>query len=248
MDSKAIHPIEAHDASTSRQRPTITRGALGFPLFAFVRYRLLVAMAASVSMGQDFSDPADIIKYFHSRQQSPGQKSTLPEIDGKIQNCTTAKPGWYGVTLDLENGKQLHVIVAPSTKFYKDYKPLDSNAAYPQLHQGQKIRALHNPETDEALRNIIITDLMFETPPPEIDGTIRSVSNTKAGSYSLALALEKGGQVQMVVDPQTKFYVDYKPMEAAAAYARLIAGQKVRILQKSTAADSPIADLMFVDR
>ena len=211
-------------------------------------YWLLVALAAPLLRGQDFSDPADIMKYFHSRQQQPGQKSTLPEIDGSIQNCTTAKPGWYGVTLDLENGKQIHVIVAPSTKFYKDDKPIDANAAYPQLRQGQKIRALHNPGTDEAVRAIIITDLMFVTPPAEIDGTIRSAASAKAGSFSLTLTLDKGGEIQMTVDPQTKFYQDYKPMESAVAYPLLTAGRKVRILPKSRDAAAAISDLMFVDR
>jgi len=231
-----------------RERPNSTMNAPGRPILTFLLSWILIALAAPILSGQDFADPSDIINYFHSRQLPPGQKPALPEIDGKIQNCTTAKPGWYGVTLDLENGKQIHVIVAPSTKFYKDYKPIDANAAYPQLHQGQKIRALHKPETDEALRSIIITDLMFETPPPEITATIRSASSSKAGSYALALTSDKGGEIQMLVDPQTKFYKDYKPMESVAAYPRLIAGQKVRILPKSTAANSSISDLMFVDR
>lgn len=220
----------------------------GFRLIALLSVWIFVAVSAPILRGQDFSDPADIMKYLHPRQQQPGQKSALPEIDGKIQNCTTAKPGWYGVTLDLDNGKQIHVIVAPSTKFYKDYKPIDANAAYPQLRQGEKIRALHNPETDEALRTIVITDLMFQTPPAEVDGTIRSASSGKAGSYSLALKLDKGGEVQMAIDPQTKFYKDNKPMETSAAYPRLIAGQKVRILPRSADANAPVSDLMFVDR
>ena len=232
----------------SRGRPKSAMDSPSRPIPAFLFFWILAALAAPVLRGQDFGDPSDIIKYFHSRQQSPGQKSTLPEIAGRIQNCTTAKPGWYGVTLDLENGKQIHVVVAPSTKFYKDYKPIDANAAYPQLRQWQRIRALHNPSTDETLRSIIITDLMFETPPAEVAGTIRSASSLKAGSYSLALTLDKGGEIKMVVDPQTKFYKDNKPMESAAAYPRLIAGQKVRILPKSTAANPPISDLMFVDR
>ena len=217
------------------------------PALAFLVW-FLVGCAAPILKGQDFSDPADILKYFQSRQQQPGQKSTLPEIDGSIQNCTTAKPGWYGVALDLENGKQIHVIVAPSTKFYKDDKPIDANAAYPQLRQGQKIRALHNPGTDEAVRAIIITDLMFVTPPAEIDGTIRSAASAKAGSFSLTLTLDKGGEIQMTVDPQTKFYQDYKPMESAVAYPLLTAGRKVRILPKSKDAAAAISDLMFVDR
>lgn len=214
-------------------------------VFTFL-FWFLVVLAVPILRGQDFSDPADIMKY--RQQQQAGQKSALPEIDGSIQACTTAKPGWYGVTLDLGNGKQIHVIVAPSTKFYKDDKPIDANAAYPQLHQGQKIRTLHNPATDEAVRAIIITDLMFETPPPEIAGIIRSASSAKAGSFSLALTLDKGGEIQMTVDPQTKFYKNYKPMESAAAYPLLTAGQKVRILPKSVAANAPISDLMFVDR
>jgi hypothetical protein len=49
------------------------------------------------------------------------------------------------------------------------------------------------------------------------------------------------------VDQQTKFYKDDKPMESAAAYLRLKAGQKVRILPKSTG-NPLISDLMFVDR
>lgn len=216
------------------------------PVFAFL-YWFIIAFAASALRGQDFSDPADIMKY--RQQQQPGQKSTLPEIDGSIQNCTTAKPGWYGVTLDLGNGKQIHVIVAPSTKFYKDDKPIEASAAYPQLRQGQKIRALHNPGTDEAVRAIIITDLMFETPPAEIDGVIGTASSAKAaGTFLLALTLDKGGEIQMTVDPQTKFYKDDKPMESAAAYRLLTAGQKVRILPKSAAVNAPISDLMFVDR
>ena len=243
-----MHSIAAPETPIERECPKFPVGSPRRAALALLFYWTFLALAGPAVRSQDFSDPSDIIKYSHSRQPSPGRKSALPEIDGRIQNCTTAKPGWYGVTLDLENGKQIHVIVAPSTKFYQDDHPIEANAAYPQLHQGEKIRALHNPETDEAVRTIIITDLMFETPPAEIDGTIRLASGVKGGAYSLSLTLEKGGEIQTIVDSQTKFWRENKPMESAAAYPQLIAGQKVRILPKSTIAGSPVSDLMFVDR
>ena len=75
---------------------------------------LLACVASSEVRATDFADPGDMILYMHRQRAS---HSTLPEIDGTIVGVTTAKPSWYGVSLKLDNGKLLRVVVAPATKF-----------------------------------------------------------------------------------------------------------------------------------
>jgi len=206
---------------------------------------MVACLVAQAVLAQDFADP-DTMIFRQKRKVAPAAR---PEVDGTIESTSTAKPGWYSIVLKLDNGKSLRVVVAPATKFYKDYAPIDSPAAYPQLVNGCKIRMLHDPQQDEALRNIIITDLMFETPPVEYAGTIKIAATTATGVYDLTVNLEKGAERHLSVDPKTKFWKDNKPLEAAAAYPQLVAGARIRALEKpAPGVQHWTSDLMFVDR
>lgn len=214
-------------------------------LAAFI-VSILACFAAHEVLAQDFADPDTMI--FRQKQQKKDH-SSLPEVDGTIESVSTNKPGWYGVALKLGNGNSLRVVVVPATKFFKDYAPIDAQAAYPQLINGCKIRTLHDPEQDQLLRNIIVTDLMFETPPVEIAGTIKIAVNPKPGVYDLTVDLGKGGEHQLEIDPKTKFWKNDKPFDSTAAYPKLAAGQKIRALEKpAPGGQRQTSDLMFVDR
>ena len=195
----------------------------------------------------DLSDPADLLSHLH--KQKAGDAG-LPEIAGAIKSATTAKPGWYALALKLDNGKELKVVVVPATRFYKDYTPIDSPAAYPQLVKGCRIRALHDPEQDLALRNIIVKDLMFESPPVEYAGTIKTSASSKPGLYDLTVNLKGGEERHLSLDPKTKFWKDDNTAIAdAVAYRQLKVGQKIRALEKPAPGDQRIvSDVMFVDK
>src|SRR5580658_6792692 len=96
---------------------------------------LLACFAVHEVAAQDFADP-DTMIFRQKRKIAPAAR---PEVAGTIESTSTAKPGWYSVVLKLDNGKSLRVVVVPATKFYKDYAPIDSAAAYPQLVNGCKI-------------------------------------------------------------------------------------------------------------
>ena len=180
---------------------------------------LFVGLTTHEGSAQDFSDPADVLTYQHKQQAN---HTALPEVDATIESASTVKPGWYALNLKLDNGKALKVIVVPATKFYKDYAPMGSATAYPLLVQGCKIRALHDPDQDLLLRNIIFTDLI--------------------------LMLDKGGEHHLNVDEKTKFWKNDQPLEQKQVYPRLKVGEKVRALE--TAAPSGlhhVSDLMLVD-
>ena len=206
---------------------------------------LFAGLAAHQAFAQDFSDPADVLTYQH--KQKAGHAS-LPEIDATIESTSTAKPGWYALNLKLDNGKALKVIVVPATRFYRDYAPLDSAAAYPLLVQGCKIRALHDPDQDLVLHNIVVTDLMFSSPPVEWAGTLKGVVSLQPGVYDLTVTLNKGGEHHLNVDGLTKFWKNNQPLEQKQAYPQLNVGAKVRALE--TAAPGGlhrVSDLMLVD-
>jgi hypothetical protein len=209
-------------------------------------FLLVSCLAASETVAQDFSDPADILRY---RQKQKAGDAGLPEIAGAIETATTAKPGWYALGLKLDNGKEIKVVVVPATKFYKDYAPIDSAAAYPQLVQGCKIRALHDPEQDLLLRNIIVKDLMFESPPVEYAGAIKTSASSKPGVYDLTVNLKGGGERHLNLDPKTKYWKDNKPIDPTTAYPQIAAGQKIRALEKPAPNNQRcISDVMFVDK
>jgi len=190
--------------------------------------------------------------FLHRRsvaQKQPIGRSSLPELDGSIELITTAKPGWYSVVLNVENGKPLKMLVVPATKFFKDYMPLPAAAAYPLLVKGCKIRVLHDPDKDEALHNIIITDLMFETPPVEFSGTIKVATSTVSGVYDLTVNLKDGGEHHLNLDQKTKYWRDNKPIDLSTAYPQLVPGQMIRALEKpAPGARHWTSDVMFVDR
>jgi hypothetical protein len=206
---------------------------------------ILAGLSVSNGIAQDFSDPADILTYKHKQQAN---HAASPEIDGTILATSSAKPGWYGVDLKLDNGKQIRVIVVPATRFFKDYISIASPAAYPQLVQGCKIRALHDPDQDLLLRNIILTDLMFSSPPVEFAGTIKAAASAQPGVYDLTVTLDKGGEHHFNVDQQTKFWKKDQPFDQAKAYAQLTSGQKIRALETAApAGQHHTSDLMLVD-
>jgi hypothetical protein len=191
----------------------------------------------------DFADPADILSYQQSQKAS---HAGLPELAGSIASISSAKPAWYAISLALADGRKLNIIVAPATKFFKDYTPLDSPSACRLLVQGCKIRALHNPENDQLLGNIVITDLMFETPPVEFAATIKSAASPHPGVYDLAVKVEKGEERRFNLDEKTKYYQNYQPIDPAKAYPQLIAGKKVRAIEKvGPGGQRRISDLMF---
>jgi hypothetical protein len=205
---------------------------------------IVACLSAHEVLAGDFADPDTMI----FQQKRKADHASLPEVDGTIESTSTAKPGWYGVVLKLDNGNVLRVVVAPATKFFKDYTPIDAPAAYPQLVHGCKIRALHDPEKDELLRNIIITDLMFESPPVEFAGTIKVTASTAPGVYDLTVHLANGVEHHFLIDQKTKFWKDDKPFDSAAAYRQLAAGQKIRALEKlAPGGQHRTPDLMLVD-
>lgn len=206
----------------------------------------IAVLGVRQAASQDFSDPGDMLLYQH---QQRADHSALPEVDATIESTTSAKPGWYGVNVKLDNGKEIRVIVVPATRFWKDYAPIAAASAYPMLAQGCKIRALHDPQQDLALRNIIITDLMFESPPVEFSGTIKTAAQPRPGAYDLTVALDKGEEHHLSVDQKTKFWKDNQPMDQALALPKLAAGQKIRALETAApAGQHHTSDLMFVDR
>jgi hypothetical protein len=206
---------------------------------------IFACFAAHEVLAQDFADPDTMI--FRPKQKT--DHSSLPEVAGTIESISTEKPGWYGVVLKLENGNKLRVVVVPATKFFKDYAPIDPPTAYPQLVNGCKIRTLHDPENDQLLRNIIVTDLMFETPPVEFAGVIKIATTSTPDVYDLTVKLEKDAEHHLHLDPKTKFWKNDKPLEASAAYPQLLRGQKIRALEKPAPGGAfRTSDLMFVDR
>lgn len=205
---------------------------------------IFACFSAQEVLAGDFADPDTMI----FQQKRRADHSSLPEVDGTIESTSTAKPGWYGVVLKLENGNMLRVVVVPATKFFKDYAPIDPAAAYPQLVNGCKIRALHDPENDQLLRNIIITDLMFESPPVEFAGTIKIAASAAPGVYDLTVDLANGVEHHLSIDQKTKFWKDDKPLDSSAAYRQLAAGQKIRALEKpAPGGQHRTSDLMVVD-
>jgi len=218
---------------------------LGPSRLAATLLALFACLMARETSASDFADPADTMTYLH--RQKAGDAG-LPEIAGSMESASTAKPGWYSLVLKLDNGKEVRVVVVPATKFYKDYAPIESAAAYPQLLKGCKIRALHDPEQDLALRNIIIKDLMFESPPVEFAGTIKKAAPATPGVYDLTLDLKDGGERHLNLDQKTKYWKDDKPLDASA-YPQLTTGQKIRALEKPAPGNQRcISDVMFVDR
>lgn len=219
--------------------------SLGKVRFAAIILQIFACLAGHEALATDFADPGDTMIYL---QKQKAGHSSYPEIDGTIESTSTAKPGWYGVVLKLDNGKSIRVIVVPATKFYKDYAPVSSPDAYHLLVKGCKIRALHNPDQDEVLRNIIVTDLMFTTPPVELAGTIKGETSAGAGAYDLTVDLADGSERHLNVDQKTKFWKNYKPLDPFAAYPQLTAGQKFRAMDTAAPGNQRhISDLMFVD-
>jgi hypothetical protein len=207
---------------------------------------LLLATPRCTLQAQDFSDPGDLL--VEAAKRAAAAKNP-PEIDGTIKSLSTAKAGWYGLELQTEDGRQFHVMVVPKTKFYADYKAIKPAAAYAQIKEGQRLRLLHDPSTDDALHQIIAMALMFVPPPIETDGTIKTATPAKPDGFDLVLEIDKGGKRRATISAKTKFYKDYKPIEAKAALAQLLPGQKVRVLSEPPAKEPlAITDLMFVDR
>jgi hypothetical protein len=86
----------------------------------------------------------------------------------------------------------------------------------------------------------------------EVDGMIERAKPGNPGWYSIYLELDNGNQLTLIVYPKTKFWVNYKSLDAASAYKRFVHGQKLRIMH-NTFLDTylkheMITDMMFVDK
>src|ERR1017187_8335111 len=68
----------------------------------------------------------------------------------------------------------------------------------------------------------------------EVDGMIESAKPGNPGWYSIFLELDNGNQLTLIVYPKTKFWANYKPLDAASAYKRFVHGQKLRIMHETT--------------
>ena len=221
--------------------------SLGIGRFAALILAISACLVArNVSAQTDFADPGDTMIYLQKQKAS---HSSYPELDGTIDSTSTAKPGWYAITLNLDNGKSLKVMVVPATRFYKDYTPLASHDAYSLLIKGCKIRVLHDPDKDQLLRNIIITDLMFPSPPVECAGTIKNSLSTVPGVYDLTVDLKDGSERHLYLDPKTKFWKNNEQIDLSTAYPQLVAGHKFRAMEVPTPNGQQwTSDLMFVDQ
>jgi len=86
----------------------------------------------------------------------------------------------------------------------------------------------------------------------EVDGMIESVKPGNPGWYSIYLKLDNGNELTLIVYPKTKFWFNYKPLDAASACQRFVHGQKLRIMH-NTFLDTylkheMITDMMFVNK
>jgi hypothetical protein len=109
--------------------------------------------------GTDLTDPSEIIR--RNAEQNQRQQGQNVEVDGMIESVKPGNAGWFSLILELDNGNQITVIVYPKTKFYQNYKPMDTAPAYKLLAHGQKIRMLHNTYMDTYVKHTMISDLMF---------------------------------------------------------------------------------------
>ncbi|MBV8213274.1 MAG: hypothetical protein JOZ08_08620 [Verrucomicrobia bacterium] len=107
----------------------------------------------------DLTDPSEIIR--RNAAQNQVQQGQNVEVDGMIESVKPGETGWFSLILELDNGNQITVIVYPKTKFYQNYKAMDTAAAYKLLAHGQKIRMLHNTYMDTYVKHTMISDLMF---------------------------------------------------------------------------------------
>jgi hypothetical protein len=107
----------------------------------------------------DLTDPSEIIR--RNAAQNQRQQGQNVEVDGMIESVKPGNIGWFSIILELDNGNQVTVIVYPKTKFYQNYKAMDTAAAYKLLAHGQKIRMLHNTYFDTYVKHTMISDLMF---------------------------------------------------------------------------------------
>ena len=120
---------------------------------------LLNAYSLPTLRATDLTDPSDIIGL--NAAQNQRQQGQNVEVDGMIESVRPGNTGWFSLILELDNGNQIPVIVYPETKFYQNYKPMDTIAAYKLLAHGQKIRMLHNTYMDTYVKHTMISDLMF---------------------------------------------------------------------------------------
>jgi hypothetical protein len=107
----------------------------------------------------DLTDPSEIIR--RNAAQNQRQQGQNVEVDGMIESVKPGNIGWFSIILELDNGNQVTVIVYPKTKFYQNYKAMDTAAAYKLLARGQRIRMLHNTYFDTYVKHTMISDLMF---------------------------------------------------------------------------------------
>jgi hypothetical protein len=82
------------------------------------------------------------------------------------------------------------------------------------------------PQQDEIKRYEELTKSV------ELNGTIRSSVTANPGWYLLAMDGEDGKPFSLLLTPDTKFYEHYQPLEAEKGHAKIVVGQKVRLIHK----------------
>ena len=141
-------PRESHSSPALPCHPLTSR------LLSFGQLLAVALICSPALRSQDFADPADNI----SRKAAVAKSE---ELTGSIREVTSKKPGWYGVVIDHGGGKATHMVVSPATKFWENYKPLDTAKALPKIAIGQKVRFIHKQDMDLALHVIWASDVMF---------------------------------------------------------------------------------------
>ncbi len=135
------------------------------------------AAGALALHAQDFPQQEEIKRY--------EELTRSVELNGTIRSAATAKPGWYLLAMDGEDGKPFVVLLTPDTKFYEHYQPLDADQGYAKTVVGQKVRLIHKPAFDEALHRIWASDVMYvkdwnEHPPAPPKPNASKISNDGA--------------------------------------------------------------------
>ncbi len=129
----------------------------------FLRVVSIMLACLPALRAQDVPRPEEIKRY--------EELTKSVELNGTIRSAATAKPGWYHLVMEGENGKPFVVLLTPDTKFYEHYQAMEADKAYARTVVGQKVRLIHRPAFDEALRGLWASDVMFvkdwnEHPPP----------------------------------------------------------------------------------
>jgi hypothetical protein len=107
---------------------------------------LLNAYSLPSLRATDLSDPSEIIR--RNAEQNQHQQGQNVEVDGTIESVKPGNTGWFSLILELDNGNQITVVVYPKTKFYQNYKPMDTAAAYKLIAAKRRKERKKRPRMD----------------------------------------------------------------------------------------------------